>query len=290
MQKISSVRNTISMLFVLLLLTGCAYNGPLNPGPVMSETATDNASENPVNVETAAITGSVNPEPEPSKSLDNNEPSASSPEIINEENDADSTADIDYYTIYEPIIAGWRSAYQNALSGSGTFDEAFSFSFYSGDSPDNMKAYYAIYDIDGNGIPELILRKECRYEDIIAYIYSSSDGTACNIFGYDDEGFPREVPWSRVGASIILSTGLIDSNNGDYAIYNIAADGCSAEKIASCEPYNYPDEASLAQAEWRYYVYDTQVDYDEYVRFLDTQGYVVNGDNAPAAIEWRSAD
>ncbi|MCL2767120.1 MAG: hypothetical protein FWE49_00090, partial [Synergistaceae bacterium] len=96
----------------------------------------------------------------------------------------------------------------------------------------------------------------------------------------------REVPWSREGSSVILSNGLIDSMEGDYTIYRIADDGYSVAAVASSNPYDYPDEASRAEAEWRYYINGELVDYDFYVQSLNKRGYVVGGDNALAVIDW----
>ncbi|MDR0490791.1 MAG: hypothetical protein LBH28_06065 [Oscillospiraceae bacterium] len=201
----------------------------------------------------------------------------------------DSHDEYDFGRIYEPILAGWKSAYKKAMNGGNPYSEEYSFRFYSGENPDSTKAYYAFYDIDGNGIPELILRKQCDYEDIIAYIFSIQDGKAVDIFGYDlshPEISPREVPWSRAGSSDILSNGLIDCTSGDYSIYRIADDGCSVAKIASSEPYDYPDMAHLAEAKWRYYTNGTLVDYDVYAQYLKTQGYSTSGDNTLAIIYW----
>ena len=197
---------------------------------------------------------------------------------------------VDYSRVYDPIIAEWKSAYENIINGGDPYGEGLSFGFYSMGDSDAIKAYYALYDIDGNGTPELILRKENSYEDIIAYIFSISDGTALNIFGYDDEGSPREVPWSRIRSSAILSNGLIDSTAGDYAIYEISDDGCTVTKVASSEPFDYPDEAHLAQAKWKYYIYDTLADYDDYVRHLNAQGYTESGDNTLAIIDWENVN
>ena len=195
---------------------------------------------------------------------------------------------LDFIKIYEPVITGWKLAYENVINGDGPYSEGFSFCFYNGDSLESTKAYYAFYDIDGNGIPELILRKECEYEDIIAYIFSIKDGIAVNIFGYDDMEYPREVPWSRDGSSFLLNNGFIDSINGNYTIYSISGDGCSVTEVASCEPYDYPDEAGLAEAKWRFYINGTQVEYDEYVQYLSEQGYAVDGSNTLATIEWEN--
>ena len=154
----------------------------------------------------------------------------------------------------------------------------------------SAKGYYALYDIDGNGTPELILRKANNDEDIIAYIFTIKDDKTVNIFGYDSVGNLSEVPWSRVGSSYILSNGIIDSMNGDYAIYKIADDGCSVVEVASSEPYDYPDMANLADAKWRYYANGVPVDYDAYVQNLKEHGYTEGGDNDSAIIDWVSLD
>jgi len=147
-------------------------------------------------------------------------------------------------------------------------------------------AYYALYDIDGNGIKELILRKENDYDDVIEYIYSIKDSKPINVFGYSGNGEPIEVPWSRYGSSVILNNGLIDSIAGDYSIYKIADDGYTAIMIAKAEPYDYPDEASKAEAKWRYFIGDRWVDdYDIYAKYLDELGYNYEG-NIEANIDW----
>jgi len=150
-------------------------------------------------------------------------------------------------------------------------------------------AYYALYDIDGNGIKELILRKENDYDDVIDYIYSIKDSKPINVFGYSGNGEPIEVPSSRYGSSVILNNGLIDSSAGDYSIYKIADDGYTAIMIAKAEPYDYPDEASRAEAKWRYFIGDKWVDdYGIYAKYLDEQGYNVwdNEGNTEANIYW----
>ena len=107
-----------------------------------------------------------------------------------------------------------------------------------------------------------------------------------NVFGKDSYGHQAEVPWSRVGSCSILSNGIIDCTSGDYGIYRIAADGCTAEKIAHSEPYDYPDEASLSEAKWRYYINGKQAARDYYVQYLKDRGYVVDGKNASVKIDW----
>ena len=186
---------------------------------------------------------------------------------------------------YKKVLAEWESAYNKAKSEGDTYGD-LSFDFYDMSALGSVKAYYALYDIDGNGTPELILRKTTSYEDIIAYIFTMKDGKARNIFGYDDKGRPGEVPGSREGSSAILSNGLIDSTDGDYAIYGIADDGYSATKFASREPHDFPDGASLNEAKWRYYANKKQVEYDAYLRHLNTRGYTVGGENALASIDW----
>ncbi|MCL2462559.1 MAG: hypothetical protein FWF44_07830 [Defluviitaleaceae bacterium] len=192
-----------------------------------------------------------------------------------------------YDKAYAPIIAEWKLALYKLINDGdpgNPYDGDLSFQFYDNDTSP-VEAYYALYDIDGNGTPELILRKVKGYEDIIAYIFSIKDGKAVDIFGNDDfYGGPKEVPWSRVSSSSILSNGLIDSMYGN--IYKIADDGCSVAELASCEPYDYPDEADLAEAKWKYYINNVQVDYDFYVQYLSEHGYLVGGNNTLAIIDW----
>ena len=186
---------------------------------------------------------------------------------------------------YTKVLAEWKSACNKAKS-EGDTDGDFSFDFYDMSALASVKAYYALYDIDGNGIPELILKKTTSYEDIIAYIFTIKDGKALNIFGYDDRGRPGEVPWSREGSSAILSNGLIDCTDGDYTLYRMADDGYSVTKFASREPQDSPDGASLHEAKWKYYANKKQVDYDAYLRHLKTRGYKVGGENPLASIDW----
>jgi len=171
---------------------------------------------------------------------------------------------IDDNKMYVNLITGWKTT--NELEGYTT--------------------YYALYDIDGNGIKELILRKEDDYYDVIDYIYTIKDSKPINVFGYSGNGEPIGVPWSRYGSSVILNNGLIDSTYGDYSIYKIADDGYTAIMIAKAEPYDYPDEASKAEAKWRYFIGDKWVDdYGIYAKYLDKQGYVLDG-NTEANIDW----
>jgi len=195
----------------------------------------------------------------------------------------------DYRKAYDALITEWKSALNKYVNQGYAADDMLDFSFYD-NSADSVKAYYALYDIDGNGTVELILRKQNRYEDIIAFIFSIKDGKPINVFGYDKEGLPIEVPWSREGSSVILANGLIDSIGGDYSIYKIAENGYTVKKIAYSEPYNYPDEANLAEAEWRYYANGEQVSYDYYVQNLNEQGYSMEAINAPAVIHWENID
>ena len=112
------------------------------------------------------------------------------------------------------------------------------------------------------------------------------DGKAVNVFGYDDDGKPIEVPWSRSGSSDILANGWIDGMGGGFTIYKIANDGCSVTEIAAQEPYDYPDMASLGLAKWRYYIYGKQVDSDYYVKYLEDRGYVFHEKHELADIKW----
>lgn len=194
-------------------------------------------------------------------------------------------SEIDYNQAYESLIVEWEKALKNEKNGEYTADEMLSFSFYG--YGDNPKAYYAFYDIDDNGVSELILKKEAEYEDIIAYIFTLKDGVPINIFGYCDDGKPKEVPWSRVGSSYILDTGLIDSQNGDYSIYRISDDGYTVDSVAHRHPYDYPNQANLAEAKWKFYIHDTITDRESYVKYLNELGYIVGGDNTLANIEWK---
>jgi len=170
----------------------------------------------------------------------------------------------DYNKTYAGLITGWKTTNES----------------------EGYTTYCALYDIDGNGIKELILRKENDYDDVIDYIYSTKDGKPINVFGYSGNGEPIGVPWSRYGSSVILNNGLIDGTNGDYSIYKIADDGYTAIIIAKAEPYDYPDEASKDEAKWRYFIGGKWVDdYDIYAKYLNEQGYVLGG-NTEANIEW----
>jgi hypothetical protein len=194
-------------------------------------------------------------------------------------------SDVDYKKAYDALITEWKSALneykKQGYPASGMLD----FSFYD-NSAGATKAYYAIYDVDGNGTMELLLNKRNSYEDIIAYIFSIKDGKPISVFGYNKEGLPIEVPWSRSGSSVVLRNGLIDSIDGDYAVYKIADDGYTATKIAWSEPNDYPDEASLAKAAWIYYANGKQASYESYVQYLKEQGYTRGEDNASAVIDW----
>jgi hypothetical protein len=201
-----------------------------------------------------------------------------------------SLSQVDYNKEFDLLISEWKSASNNFKSGNYTEDSMLSFSFYDMSDSSSAKAYYALYDIDDNGTVELILRKENNYEDIIAYIFTIKDDKAINIFGNDGQRGLREVPWSRTGSSYILNNGLIDSLGGNYAIYRMTDDGYSVAKIASSEPYDYSDMANLAVAKWVYYANKEQVDYDIYVQYLNDQGYMLEGSNILAIIDWVDLD
>ena len=204
----------------------------------------------------------------------------------------DYSPKIDYAVIYNVQIAEWKSALGNYKNGVYPGTDVFMFDFYSmsgyGAGSDSVRAYYAFYDIDGNGTMELILRRENASEDIISYIFTINNEAIISIFGYDEKAIPREVPWSRIGSSMILKNGFIDSTNGNYTIYEINDDGCSVNELASEEPYDYPDQASLASAKWRYYINGKLVEYGYYVNYLKERGYKVAGNNALAEIDWIS--
>jgi hypothetical protein len=167
---------------------------------------------------------------------------------------------IDYNKAYSTLITEWKN------------------------DNDNTTVSYALYDINGNGIEELIL-VHSYYG--IAYVYTLKDGKPINLFGYGENNTPNEVPWSRYGSIEILANGLINSMNGDYSIYKIADDGYSVIRIAKEEPYDYENEASRALAKWRYYVMGEIVDEKTYNKFLSKQGYKLNESNAAANIDWK---
>ena len=198
-----------------------------------------------------------------------------------------ATGDVDFNKVYASLISEWHSALNEFKRIGYSEKSRLSFEFYNGSSnSDTAKAYYALYDIDGNGTMELILRKETVDEDIIAYIFSIKNGKPVNIFGNDSYGNLQEVPWSREGSSSILRNGLIDSMEGDYSIYKIADDGCTATKFAYSQPYDYSDEASLAEAKWRYFINGKQVNRNIYLRNLKDNGYDTDGNNTLARINW----
>ncbi len=257
------MKKTIILLVFILMFSGCT-NSKTNISSNLTNTLTNTSTNTPTNTSTNTPTNT------PTNAITNN---------LN-----------DYIKVYDSLIIEWKSALNNLKSGNDSGTDTLSFHFYDMNDSNNAKAYYALYDIDGNGTPELILRKTSNYEDIIAYIFTIKDNKTINIFGYDSVGNLSEVPWSRVGSSDILSNGLIDSINGDYTIYKIADDGCSVVEVASSEPYDYPDMANLADAKWRYYANSVQVNYDSYVQYLKEHGYTEGGDNALAIINWVSLD
>ena len=191
-----------------------------------------------------------------------------------------------YDQSYETLIAEWKATLYRYKRGEYDRDRMLSLDLYSYDSVDLVKYYYALYDIDGNGVSELILNKQDTDENIVAYIFTMKEERPVNIFGYDDDGKPKQVPWSRAGGSYILETGLIDSSNGDYAIYKMSDDGYFAEKIADAEPYDYVDQASLGEGQWRHYVNGVETDTDTYIQYLKDLGYEMGRNNALAEIEW----
>ncbi|MCL2344173.1 MAG: hypothetical protein FWC62_09840 [Firmicutes bacterium] len=71
---------------------------------------------------------------------------------------------------YDALIADWKSALNDYRSSGNSAADGLSFHFYDESCASSAKAYYAFYDIDGNGVPELILNKRTDAEDIVAYI------------------------------------------------------------------------------------------------------------------------
>ena len=203
-------------------------------------------------------------------------------------NNINMTTD-DYLEVYGELLATWKSDLKKHNNDEQVFGMTFEFWFYNGYS-DDVKTYYALYDIDGNGVKELLLKKKdnAGYEEILAYIFTLKDGKPISLFGYEDSGVPREVPWSRVGSGEILINGLIDCYYADYKIYQIADNGYSLVVLAYAEPYDYPDEAGLAEAKWRHYIYGDEVDYDYYKQYLADLDYEVNGKVILADIDWVS--
>ena len=192
----------------------------------------------------------------------------------------------EYDQSYETLISEWKATLDKYKREEYDRDRMLSPDLYSYDSVDLVKYHYALYDIDGNGVSELILNKRDTDENIIAYIFTMKEEKPVNIFGYDDDGKPEQVPWSRAGGSYILETGLIDSSNGDYAIYKMSDDGYFAEKIADAKPYDYVDEASIGEGKWRHYVNGEETDRDTYILYLKELGYEMGWNIALAEIEW----
>jgi len=251
-------RTLCTLLLLLLALSACGKVSP--PTPETSAITTTVAT-------TASTTTEAATESEPTP-------------------EAEVEAKLDGSQSYDDLIAEWRLALNGYKDEHNPTVTLLDFSFYGVSGINNPKAYYALYDIDGNGTKELILRKDRGGEDLIAYIFTRKGGKTINVFGYYDDGEPYEVPWSRHGGNAILRNGLIDCYNGDFSIYKIADDGCSVTAIARAEPYDYPDQARLGLAKWRYYIYDRRVDYDTYVQYLSEQGYTLGSTHALASIDW----
>jgi len=136
------------------------------------------------------------------------------------------TPRIDFDEAYKPTINFWKSELEQVRNGESYFD------FYSGGDPANQRVYYALYDIDNNGIQELLIKRTADYEEIISDVYSINVRTSEVVHVF-------ELPWSRVGGSEILKSGLIDATADDYGIYKLGDDGISIIKIAYSEPYDY---------------------------------------------------
>ena len=187
-------------------------------------------------------------------------------QISNRQNAIEDNSDsIDYAVIYQPVLDDLKTEY------------------------DDVIVYFAIYDIDKNGVPELLVKIAYNeYNVFFSYIYTIQDSLPILLF---------EPPYSRHGSSVILSNGLIDATAGDYSIYKITEDGYNVSKIAHAEPYFAPpmkyewggeggEIASSNLAKWRYYVNNSEVSLEYYVEYLEEQSYIVNGENIEAEIEW----
>jgi len=160
-----------------------------------------------------------------------------------------SVENFDYYArIYKPVIDDLKSA----------------------------RTHYAIFDINKNGIPELLFIGDEGWSSQISDIYTIVDGSPVYLF---------EPPWNRYGSSEILSSGLISDPTGS-AIYKISVDGKRVVTIAHTEEYDYPYEASRALAQRKFYINEFEVTFDFYVQYLKEQGYMVLETNAAADIDW----
>jgi len=127
---------------------------------------------------------------------------------------------IDYALIYNAQISEWKSALESYRKTGNPESGWLSFGFYGTGDSASAKAYYAFYDIDGNGVPELILKKEKLGEEIIAYIFTINNEQIISLFDNGYRENPYELPWSRVGSSMILKNGLIDSISGESTDIN----------------------------------------------------------------------
>ena len=265
----------IALLLPLVLMSSCQINIGNSESPT-----TGNTTATPENTPSS--------DGDPTEGGDETLPETTAPESESTKPVTTMPAPkIDYEKVYTPIINEWQTAFHNFIKEDYK-SGMLSFSFYGGYDP-TSKAYYALHDIDNNGILELLLKEESSFEDTIAYIFTIKDNKPINIFGYDGDSL-IEVPWSRAGSSSILANGLINSLAGDYSIYKIADDGYTVLKIASSEPYNFPDMASLADADWRYYINSTQVTYEFYAQYLSDQGFNLTGEKTFAAFDWKNIE
>lgn len=88
--------------------------------------------------------------------------------LIAEENEP--CDEISELRTYDDLIKEWAFEWTNHINRIEMEKELFSFQFYAYSG--STTAYYALYDIDKNGVNELLLKRYNGGEDIIAYIFT----------------------------------------------------------------------------------------------------------------------
>lgn len=148
----------------------------------------------------------------------------------------------DWTAIYDPILSQYRAAIENGFyldilrSGDGDWSvigENINVELLIASG--NFESYfvfYALQDIDGNGIPELLIGGSDSADTVTNYDVFTYDGT--NIVPlFPDLQFGYRVTFRLLSNGIFAVTWNSSAAHSGYSFYRIAEDGITAEEVES---------------------------------------------------------